>query len=78
VRRILAVPPKKEWPGVFYYAALPKTSEDACDGDMLVLIRWQRRTMPVPLSQLSAIDPHEVTSEAIKDWQYWVAQGHCF
>jgi len=31
-----------------------------------------------PAPQLSAIDPHEVTSEAIKDWQYWVAQGHCF
>lgn len=52
--------------------------EDKCSGDMLVLIRWQRRTMAVPLSQLSAIDPDEGTREAIKDWHYWVAQGYCF
>ena len=45
---------------------------------MLVLIRWQGRTMAVPLSQLSAIDPDEVTREVIKDWHYWVAQGYCF
>ena len=29
--------------------------EDACSADMLVLIRWQGRTMAVPLSQLAAI-----------------------
>jgi hypothetical protein len=52
--------------------------EDKCSGDMLVLIRWQSRTMAVPLSQLSAIDPDEVTREAIKNWHYWVAQGYCF
>jgi hypothetical protein len=52
--------------------------EDTCSGDMLVLIRWQRRTTAVPLSQLSAIDPDEITGEAIKDWHYWVAQGYCF
>src|SRR5262250_2320248 len=28
--------------------------EDACSADMLVLIRWQGRTMAVPLSQLIA------------------------
>jgi hypothetical protein len=53
-------------------------SEDACSGDMLVLIRWQGRTMAVQLSQLTAIDPDESTREAIKDWHYWVAQGYCF
>jgi Calcium binding len=52
--------------------------EDKCSGDMLVLIQWQRRTMAVPLSQLSAIDPDKVTREAIKDWHYWVNQGYCF
>lgn len=36
------------------------------------------RAMAVPLSQLSAIDPDEVTHEAIQDWHYWPAQavGH--
>ena len=52
--------------------------EHICSSDMLVQIRWQGRTMAVPLSQLTAIDPNEQTREAIKDWHYWVAQGYCF
>ena len=52
--------------------------EDACAADMLVLIRWQGRTMAVPLSQLAAVDPDDSTAEAIADWHYWVAQGYCF
>ena len=52
--------------------------EEACESDMLVLIRWQGRKMAVPLSQLAAIDPDESTAEAIGDWHYWVAQGYLF
>jgi len=52
--------------------------EDACSADMLVLIRWQGRTMAVPLSQLAAVDADESTAEAIGDWHYWVAQGYLF
>lgn len=52
--------------------------EDNCENDMLVLIRWQGRTMAVPLSQLAAVDPDDATAEAIGDWHYWVAQGYCF
>jgi len=52
--------------------------EDACAGDMLVLIRWQGRNVAVPLSQLVAIDADESTLEAIGDWHYWLAQGYCF
>ena len=52
--------------------------EDACFADMLVLIRWQGRTMAVPLSQLAAVDPDESTAEAIGDWHYWISQGYCF
>ena len=52
-------------------------TEDACEHDMLVQIRWQGRKMAVPLSQLTAIDPDESTDEAIGDWHYWVAQGCC-
>ncbi len=52
--------------------------EDTCSGDMLVLIQWQGRTIAVPLSQLTAIDPDQSTREAIEDWHYWVAQGYCF
>lgn len=57
---------------------LKMAPEDACAGDMLVLIRWQDRTMAVPLSQLAAIDPDEATAEAIADWHYWVAMGYRF
>jgi len=52
--------------------------EEACTGDMLVLIRWHNRSVAVPLSQLTAIDENEPTDEAIGDWHYWVAQGYLF
>jgi hypothetical protein len=52
--------------------------EDVCSSEMLVLIRWQGRTMAVPLSQLVATDPDQSTAEAIGDWHYWLAQGYCF
>jgi Calcium binding len=51
--------------------------DDVCGHDMLVLIRWQGRKLAVPLSQLTAVDSHESTDEAIGDWHYWVAQGYC-
>jgi Calcium binding len=53
-------------------------AEDKCSSDMLVLIRWQRRTIAVQLSQLTAINSDESTHEAIKDWHYWIAQGYTF
>jgi len=56
---------------------LRMATEDACEHDMLVQIRWQGRKVAVPLSQLRAIDPDESTDEAIRDWHYWVAQGCC-
>ena len=52
--------------------------EDVCSADRLVLIRWQGRTMAVPLSQLAGLNVDEATAEAIADWHYWVAQGYCF
>jgi Calcium binding len=50
-------------------------TEDDCEHDMFVQIRWQERKMAVPLSQLETIDADESTDEAIGDWHYWVAQG---
>jgi hypothetical protein len=52
--------------------------DEACVTDMLVLVRWQGRKLAVALAQLTAIDPHESTAEAIGDWHYWVAQGYLF
>ena len=57
---------------------LKMAPEDACAGDMLVLIRWQGRTMAVPLSQLVAVAPDKPTAEAIADWHYWVAMSYRF
>lgn len=54
---------------------LRMATEDACEHDMLVQIRWLGRKMAVPLSQLEAVDADESTDEAIGDWHYWVAQG---
>jgi hypothetical protein len=56
---------------------LRMATEDACEHDMLVQIRWLGRKMAVPLSQLEPINPDESTEEAIADWHYWVAQGYC-
>jgi hypothetical protein len=50
-------------------------TEDVCEHDMLVQIRWHGRKMAVPLSQLKAIGADESTQEAVGDWHYWVAQG---
>ena len=49
-------------------------TEDACEHDMLVHIRWRGRKVAVPLSQLAAMDPDESTKEAVGDWQHWVSQ----
>jgi len=43
--------------------------EQACAGDMLVLVSWQSRNLAAPLSQLAATDMDESTIDAIGDWQ---------
>jgi hypothetical protein len=50
--------------------------EDACMHDMLVQIRWRGQKIAVPLWQLDAIDPDELSKEGIGDWHYWVSQGY--
>ncbi len=39
--------------------------EQACAGDMLVLVSWQSRNLAATLSQLAATDADESTIEAI-------------
>jgi hypothetical protein len=50
--------------------------EEECQHEMFVLIRWERRTLAVPLAQLEGIAVDEQTRQAIQDWYYWVAQGY--
>ena len=56
---------------------LELTSQDECRHEMFVGMRWERRPLGVPLSQLKPIsETDEQTKEAVADWHYWVAQGY--
>jgi len=51
--------------------------EEECQHEMFVKMRWERRGLAVPLSQLKPIaDADKDTREAIADWHYWVKQGY--
>jgi hypothetical protein len=52
--------------------------EQACEADMLVWVRWPKRKLAVPLSQLVPLNEDEATKEAIADWHYWVSHGYEF
>jgi hypothetical protein len=52
-------------------------SEDECQHEMFVMMRWERRGLAVPLSQVKPFaDADKETREAIADWRYWVGQGY--
>ncbi len=50
--------------------------EDECEHEMFVTIRWEDRTIAVPLSQLAGVGVDELTEQAIGDWHYWVDSGY--
>jgi len=52
--------------------------EEECRHEMFVAIRWERRTLAVPLAQLEGIAADAVTQQAIEDWHYWVKRGYEF
>ena len=54
------------------------SSEDECRREMLVAVRWGKRTLAVPLAQLEGVDVDDMTKEAIGDWHYWLEQGYEF
>lgn len=50
-----------------------------CEHDMLVLIRWERSGLAVPLAQLRPVGwVDEAGWQAVEDWLYWVARGYEF
>ena len=49
-----------------------------CEHEMFVEMRWEKRNLAVPLSQLKLIDGDEDTKEAIADWHYWIGRGYRF
>jgi hypothetical protein len=51
--------------------------EEECQHEMFVMMRWERRGLAVPLSQVKPIsEMDEDTREAVADWLYWVDQGY--
>jgi len=51
-------------------------SEEECQHEMFVGIRWHRRPLAVPLAQLEGVQVDEETEQAIQDWRYWVHRGY--
>ena len=55
------------------------SSENECGHEMFVKIRWEKRGLAVPLSQLKPrSDADEVARQAVEDWLYWVKRGYEF
>jgi hypothetical protein len=52
--------------------------EDDCEREMFVSIKWHKRTLAVPLSQLEPSPAESETQEAVEDWLYWVGRGYQF
>jgi hypothetical protein len=52
--------------------------EIECMYEMFVRIRWDKRTLAVPLIQLKPrrVDPQ--TQQVVEDWHYWVGQDYVF
>lgn len=58
---------------------LGMASEDECEHDMFVRIRWgQKKTLAVPLAQLKVVNGDDDCRQAVEDWLYWVRMGYLF
>ena len=54
-------------------------SEDECEHEMFITIRWEEDVLAVPLSQLKPINAaDEQMKQAVEDWHYWVQMGYEF
>ena len=51
---------------------------EECDREMFITLRWEQRTLAVPLAQLEPIQADKMTRQAVEDWHYWVKQGYEF
>jgi Calcium binding len=52
-------------------------SEDECEHEMFVTIRWEKDGLAVPLVQLRPIKAtHTRTKQGAEDWHYWVKMGY--
>jgi Calcium binding len=53
-------------------------SEESCRQELRVRVRWQGRTLAVPLAQLKPVKADRKTEQLIEDWQYWTRMGYQF
>jgi hypothetical protein len=53
-------------------------SEESCCQQLHVRVRWQRRTLAVPLAQLKPIKADRKTEQLVEDWHYWTRMGYQF
>jgi calcium binding protein len=51
-------------------------TEEDCEHEMLVNIRWNERVLAVPLAQLGGVDVDDETHQAMQDWHTWVDRGY--
>jgi Calcium binding len=51
-------------------------TEEDCEHEMLVNIRWNERVLAIPLAQLGGVDVDDETHQAIQDWHTWVDRGY--
>jgi hypothetical protein len=52
--------------------------EDECSHEMFATVKWENRTLAVPLMQRQPADADKSTQPAVGDWHYWVRQGYEF
>src|SRR5438132_11142629 len=54
-------------------------SEDECEHEMFVTVRWNKESLAVPLSQLKPTGAtDDQTKQAVDDWHYWIGMGYEF
>ena len=46
-------------------------TEEDCEHEMLVNIRWNERVLAIPLAQLGGVDVDDETHQAMQDWHTW-------
>ena len=54
-------------------------SEDDCISELMVLVKWDKESLAVPLMQLEPLASSTAkTREVAAAWHYWVAKGYSF
>jgi Calcium binding len=52
--------------------------QDDCIAEIMVLIKYGKSHLAVPLDQLKCLSTDAQTCEAVDDWHYWVARGYAY